>query len=408
MNGGGGMRRTAPAGASGDRGRGSSPRCLSGPLRRASIERVVLAAGGVGEAVELAAGEVGEVAAQLDGPLVEDAAHAELDAAHEGPPESRRGAAAVREPEVACRLLEVDLRPVGLGVEGVRHPPQEPQDGRAEDGQPEPLRVVGAGIVADGVDGDVEPGLDGEVGVAGESRVGGHRCLRATGWRRGEEWRPPEVAERTLVLFRCQRCRRRSGGLRRRLDTVPGSARRRRRPRQPRRRGQVLDRGSRAGHGAHRRRHQHRLRHPRLPRAPGRVDEEPRGREDGHDPALRRRSRGPAPGVAAAGSTPGRGRPSPTTATGPWSASSGAGSSTRLITQNVDGLHHAAGLRPGADRRDPRHDARGGVPRRAATGRRCEVVLDRVAGRRGGPACRVCGGILKSATISFGQGLVAR
>ena len=36
-----------------------------------------------------------------------------------------------------------------------------------------------------------------------------------------------------------------------------------------------------------------------------------------------------------------------------------------------------------------------------------ERVLDRVRGGEEDPPCRSCGGILKTATISFGQGLVA-
>ena len=35
-------------------------------------------------------------------------------------------------------------------------------------------------------------------------------------------------------------------------------------------------------------------------------------------------------------------------------------------------------------------------------------ALDRVRAGEQDPSCRTCGGILKSATISFGQGLVAR
>jgi NAD-dependent deacetylase len=78
-----------------------------------------------------------------------------------------------------------------------------------------------------------------------------------------------------------------------------------------------------------------------------------------------------------------------------------------LITQNVDGLHQDAGSDPdliieihgtlrevmcmGCDDRAP-----------------MERALSRVENGEADPACRSCGGILKSATISFGQGLVAR
>jgi NAD-dependent deacetylase len=77
-----------------------------------------------------------------------------------------------------------------------------------------------------------------------------------------------------------------------------------------------------------------------------------------------------------------------------------------LITQNVDGLHHAAGSDP--DRIVEIHgtlreytclgcDDRGPI----------DVALDRVRAGEEDPACTKCGGILKSATISFGQGLVS-
>jgi len=76
-----------------------------------------------------------------------------------------------------------------------------------------------------------------------------------------------------------------------------------------------------------------------------------------------------------------------------------------LVTQNVDGLHHDAGSDPsriveihgtlreyaclGCDDRGP-----------------IERVFERVRAGDEDPECRRCGGILKSATISFGQGLV--
>lgn len=76
-----------------------------------------------------------------------------------------------------------------------------------------------------------------------------------------------------------------------------------------------------------------------------------------------------------------------------------------ILTQNVDGLHHAAGSDPAkiveihgtvrevvclsCDRRWPMSHA-----------------LDRLTGGESDPSCVDCHGILKSATISFGQALV--
>jgi NAD-dependent deacetylase len=76
-----------------------------------------------------------------------------------------------------------------------------------------------------------------------------------------------------------------------------------------------------------------------------------------------------------------------------------------LITQNVDGLHHKAGNT--ADRIVEIH----GTVREVAC-MQCddrnpmETALERVRDGEEDPACLKCGGILKSATISFGQGLV--
>jgi NAD-dependent deacetylase len=77
-----------------------------------------------------------------------------------------------------------------------------------------------------------------------------------------------------------------------------------------------------------------------------------------------------------------------------------------LITQNVDELHQRAGIEP--SRVVEIH----GTTRKAGC-LRCtyrvemEVVLGRVRAGEEDPACPDCGGILKSATISFGQSLVA-
>jgi NAD-dependent deacetylase len=76
-----------------------------------------------------------------------------------------------------------------------------------------------------------------------------------------------------------------------------------------------------------------------------------------------------------------------------------------LVTQNVDGLHHAAGSDP-----DRIVEIHGTVREYAclSCGDRgpIERVVERVRAGEDDPPCRVCGGILKSATISFGQQLV--
>ena len=76
-----------------------------------------------------------------------------------------------------------------------------------------------------------------------------------------------------------------------------------------------------------------------------------------------------------------------------------------LVTQNVDGLHHAAG-------QDPRLvvEIHGNVRevKCMSCGARApmERALARVRAGDDDPACIDCGGILKSATISFGENLV--
>jgi len=84
----------------------------------------------------------------------------------------------------------------------------------------------------------------------------------------------------------------------------------------------------------------------------------------------------------------------------------GTGRLDTLITQNVDGLHHAAGSGPG------RVVEVHGTMREyqcLSCGQRGPMTeaLDRVRAGEEDPPCRACGGILKSATISFGQSLVA-
>jgi len=77
-----------------------------------------------------------------------------------------------------------------------------------------------------------------------------------------------------------------------------------------------------------------------------------------------------------------------------------------LVTQNIDGLHHAAGQNP-----ELVIEIHGNV--REAKCMTCgwrgpmDETLKRVEAGEEDPPCLECGGILKSATISFGENLVA-
>jgi len=75
-----------------------------------------------------------------------------------------------------------------------------------------------------------------------------------------------------------------------------------------------------------------------------------------------------------------------------------------LLTQNIDGLHHAAGSSP-----ELIIELHGNV--RQVKCLRCgwrgpmSETLDRVRAGEPDPSCTECGGILKSATVSFGENL---
>jgi NAD-dependent deacetylase len=77
-----------------------------------------------------------------------------------------------------------------------------------------------------------------------------------------------------------------------------------------------------------------------------------------------------------------------------------------LITQNIDGLHQAAGSDPSLV-----VEVHGTIREVGCLncGERAPMdrALDRVRAGEEDPECRTCGGVLKSATISFGQSLVA-
>lgn len=84
-----------------------------------------------------------------------------------------------------------------------------------------------------------------------------------------------------------------------------------------------------------------------------------------------------------------------------------AGHLHTLVTQNVDGLHQAAGSDPA--RVVEIHGTLEEVEC-LDCGERAPMIraLARVEAGEEDPECRSCGGMLKSATISFGQGLVER
>ena len=76
-----------------------------------------------------------------------------------------------------------------------------------------------------------------------------------------------------------------------------------------------------------------------------------------------------------------------------------------LVTQNIDGLHQKAGSSP-----DKIVEIHGNVREVKCLSCRwrapMEAALDRVRAGEADPECPECGGILKSATISFGENLV--
>lgn len=76
-----------------------------------------------------------------------------------------------------------------------------------------------------------------------------------------------------------------------------------------------------------------------------------------------------------------------------------------LLTQNIDGLHLAAGSDPSlvVQVHGTAHEV---VCLSCDERAPMQRALDRVAAGEADPACRTCGGILKAAVISFGQNLV--
>jgi NAD-dependent deacetylase len=82
-----------------------------------------------------------------------------------------------------------------------------------------------------------------------------------------------------------------------------------------------------------------------------------------------------------------------------------AGKLHTLVTQNIDNLHHRAGTDP-AKVVEIHGNVREVMCMSCGERAPMERALDRVKAGEDDPPCRTCGGILKSATISFGQNLV--
>ncbi|MDX3853038.1 SIR2 family NAD-dependent protein deacylase [Streptomyces sp. AK02-01A] len=81
-----------------------------------------------------------------------------------------------------------------------------------------------------------------------------------------------------------------------------------------------------------------------------------------------------------------------------------SGTAVRVITQNVDGLHQLAGM-PARKVLELHGTARAIACTRCHARSSMKEALDRVAAGEDDPRCRVCGGILKSATVMFGERL---
>jgi NAD-dependent deacetylase len=81
-----------------------------------------------------------------------------------------------------------------------------------------------------------------------------------------------------------------------------------------------------------------------------------------------------------------------------------SGIHTQVITQNIDGLHQRAGTPPGQV--TELHGTMHGVVCTGCGDRTAMAdTLARVRAGESDPPCSVCGGILKSATVMFGQAL---
>ncbi|WP_103535200.1 Sir2 family NAD-dependent protein deacetylase [Streptomyces sp. SM11] len=84
-----------------------------------------------------------------------------------------------------------------------------------------------------------------------------------------------------------------------------------------------------------------------------------------------------------------------------------SGVPVRVITQNIDGLHQRAGL-PDRKVLELHGTAHRVVCTRCHARSSMAVALERVEAGESDPACTACGGILKSATVMFGERLDPR
>ncbi|MFC9424412.1 NAD-dependent deacetylase [Streptomyces sp. NPDC056987] len=81
-----------------------------------------------------------------------------------------------------------------------------------------------------------------------------------------------------------------------------------------------------------------------------------------------------------------------------------SGTAVRVLTQNVDGLHQLAGL-PARKVLELHGTAREIICTGCHVRSSMREALDRVEAGEADPPCRACGGILKSATVMFGERL---
>ncbi|WP_438485081.1 SIR2 family NAD-dependent protein deacylase [Streptomyces sp. S186] len=84
-----------------------------------------------------------------------------------------------------------------------------------------------------------------------------------------------------------------------------------------------------------------------------------------------------------------------------------SGTPVRVLTQNVDGLHQLAGM-PARKVLELHGTAREVTCTGCHARTSMAQALERVAAGEPDPACRACGGILKSATVMFGERLDPR